>query len=131
MKIGSAFSSKYLKQDHIGDKHVRVTIREVRVEEIEGEDGKRERKPVLYFQGKDMGMVLNFTNAGSLTDITGTDETDNWLGRSIVLYVDKTVMFGGKRVGGIRIAPDRSAPRPEPPPPPVDDFQASDDDVPF
>lgn len=131
MKIGAAFKGKYLKQDHIGDKYVAVTISEVSVEEIDGDDGSKEKKPVLHFHGKEMGMVLNKTNADILTEMLGTDETDEWLGHKIVLFVDKSVMFGGKRVGGIRITHMPNA-KPAPPPPVVeDDFNASDDDVPF
>lgn len=132
MKIGAAFSGKYLKQDHIGDKRVAVQIRDTVVEEIEGDDNKKEKKPVLYFHGKEMGLVLNQTNAGSITDALGTDETENWKNKKIVLYVDPNVMFGGKRVGGIRVAPyNGNGSAPPPPPPPVEEFQATDEDLPF
>jgi hypothetical protein len=75
--------------------------------------------------------VLNRTNGDSITEITGTDETDDWAGRAIVLYVDRNVMMGGKRVGGIRVtAPPNGKPAPAPPPV-VEEFVATDEDVPF
>jgi hypothetical protein len=136
MKIGSAFGH-YLKKEHIGDRRVAVVIRDVIVEEIDG-DGGKEKKPVVYFEGKDLGLVLNRTNADSITAILGTDETEHWLGKRIGLWVDPSVMYAGKRIGGIRIANASTGAKQAAPvftPPPVedfaDDFQASDDDVPF
>lgn len=130
MKIGSAFpGGKTLKQEDIGDRHVRVYIDRVEVETL-GQGDDQETKPVLYFRGKDKGLALNKTNAETITDICGSDETDDWRGKSIILYVDKNVRMGDKRVGGIRVRADQAA-KPVPPPPPVDDFQASDDDIPF
>lgn len=130
MKIGAAFSGKYLKQDHIGDKHVAVTIRDVVIEELENDKGK-EKKPVLYFHGKEMGLVLNQTVAATITDLLGTDETEQWKNQKIVLYVDPNVMFGNKRVGGIRVTGMPGTQPVAPPPVVVEEFQASDEDVPF
>lgn len=138
MKIGAAFPSNYLKKEDVGDKRVLVTIDRVAVEEV-GQGKDKETKPVLYFQGHSKGMVLNVGNAQAITEIAHSDETDDWSGVRIVLYVDKNVMFGSERVGGLRVmAPPKgsngSRPAPPPPPPPqeiVEDFQASDEDVPF
>lgn len=46
---------------------------------------------------------MNSTNIQLTTKVTGTDETDDWPGQKIILYVDDNVSFGGKLVGGIRI----------------------------
>jgi hypothetical protein len=81
-----------------------------------------------------MGMVLNRTNADSITEILGTDETDEWAGGRVVLYVDKTVMYAGKRTGGVRVvAPPAAHAKHQAAPPPavVEDFEAGDEDVPF
>lgn len=132
VKIGAAFSD-YLKQDDIGDKRVTVTMDRVEVDEV-GSDDKPEKKPVLYFRGKDKGLILNRTNAQSISEIVGSDETDHWKGHQIVLYVDPSVMYAGRKVGGVRVtAPAAGGQvRPVPPPlPSVAPFQASDEDVPF
>jgi hypothetical protein len=76
---------------------VRVTIESVEVQKFdEGE------KPVLHFVGKDKTMVLNKTNASRIIEAIGDDESDTWIGWSIVLYPTK-VDYAGKRVDAIRI----------------------------
>ena len=47
---------------------------------------------------------MNSTNAELIGNITGSEDTDGWIGRKIVLYKDDNVSFGGKLVGGIRCA---------------------------
>lgn len=128
MKIGEAFPGNYLKAQDLGNSRVRVVIDRVEMEDIGGD-----HKAVLYFQNKEKGLVLNKTNSNIITELKGTDETDEWHGFPVVLYKTKTE-FQGKRVDCIRIdeAPIQGRPAPPPPPPPpVDDFQAADDDVPF
>lgn len=138
MKIGDAFPSQYLKTPDLDGHRALVTIAKVVMEEI----AEGERKPVVYFRGKEKGLVLNKTNANSIADIARTDETDRWTGVSIVLYPDKTD-FQGKRVGCIRVDPPRvqqttttPTPAAPPPPPPEEvraerEFEATDSDVPF
>jgi hypothetical protein len=129
MKIGSAFKSSVLKAADLNGQRIAVTIDHVSIEEV-GQGDDKEEKPVLHFVGKEKGLVLNKTNANTITEILGTDETNDWHGQRIVLHPDKTD-FNGKRVDCIRIA---AAPingsRPTPPPvePPV---VISDEDVPF
>lgn len=129
MNIGAAFPSKYIKAAELGSARPTVVIDRVVIESVGGDD---EQKPVLHFQGKSKGLVLNVTNANMITEICGTPETEQWRGHRIVLYASKTD-FGGKRVDCIRIdyPPKGSAVAPPPPPPPADDFTVSDEDVPF
>jgi hypothetical protein len=126
MKIGSAFPGQYLKAADLNGKRVPVVIDSVAMEDIGGET-----KPILHFRGKERGLVLNKTNANSISMIIGTDETDDWPGKAITLFPSKTE-FQGKRVDCIRVDPPaRGAAMPPPPPEPVRDFEASDEDVPF
>lgn len=110
MRIGSAFPSKYVKAaDLPGDRHVSVTIDRVEVENVAGSDNPDDEKPVLYFVGKQKGMVLNKTNATTVSSAYG-DETDEWHGKPILLYVTD-VAFQGKMVPSIRVKIDKSAGR--------------------
>lgn len=111
MRIGTAFPSKYLKAEDLGDNRAVVTIRAVEFEDIGSDDG---HKAVVYFKGRNKGLVLNRTNANTITEIAKTDETDDWSGVSVVLYATK-VDYQGKRVSAIRV----DAPKPKAAPKPV------------
>ena len=112
MKIGAAFPGQYLKAADLQGKRVRVTIESVDMEDIGGET-----KPVVRFQGKSRGIVLNKTNANAIWGINGSDDTDDWPGTEIILFPSKTD-FQGKRVDCIRIDPPdgpvKAKPKPQP-----------------
>lgn len=97
MRIGQAFPSNYLKASDLEEDGLVVTISGVKMEDI-GDDNK----PVAYFTGMDKGLVLNKTNAEAITQVVGTDETDDWTGRRIKLY-PTTTSFQGKPVECIRV----------------------------
>jgi hypothetical protein len=132
MKIGAAFPSKYLKADDLGTARPTVVIDTVTMEDVGGE-GKQQ--PVVHFQGKDKGLVLNRTNAMTIEAITKSDDTDHWEGVAIRLYATP-VSFQGRMVNAIRVeaAPQKKAkPAPVAAPVPVDvaDDEDDDDPIPF
>lgn len=96
MQISAAFPSEYLKAADLGGRQVAVTIDRVEVREL-GDD----HKPVLFFQGKDKGVVLNKTNATAIAAAYG-DETEQWSGRPIILFSTK-VSYQGRMQDGIRV----------------------------
>jgi hypothetical protein len=61
-----------------------------------GED----ERPVLYFRGKDKGLVLNKTNANTIAYAFG-DETQDWRDGEIVLF-ETMVDFQDKTMPAIR-----------------------------
>ena len=73
--------------------------------------------------------MLNSTNAQLCSAILGSDDTDDWKGKRVVLYVDPTVMYAGQVVGGIRVR--RPKPTAPPPKPVVLETEIDDSDVPF
>jgi arabinogalactan endo-1,4-beta-galactosidase len=95
MRISAAFPSKYLKAADLQGKQVKVVMSHVETETM-GDDNR----PVLYFQGKEKGLVLNKTNANSISAVYG-DDTDDWRGREIVL-IEAMVDFQGKTMAAIR-----------------------------
>jgi arabinogalactan endo-1,4-beta-galactosidase len=107
MRISTAFPSDYLKAGDLAGRTVRVVMSHVEMKDI-GDD----HKPVLYFQGKDKGMVLNKTNANNIALAYG-DDTDEWNGKEIVLF-EAMVDYQGKTVAAIRVraptAKDRAPP---------------------
>lgn len=98
MRITEAFPSNYLRAGDLQDRNVTVVIDRVDMEEI---GGSGDHKPVIYFQGKEKGMVLNKTNAANIAVAYG-DDTDNWSGGEIVLF-PAMVDFQGRSVAAIRV----------------------------
>jgi len=96
MNINDEFPSKYLKSSDLKGAMVKVKIRDVTTEQI-GTD----RKLIMYFEGKDKGMVLNKTNARTIGDVYG-DDTDEWISAPIELFSMK-VDFQGRMVDGLRV----------------------------
>jgi len=126
MNINDAFPSKFLKASDLKGKSVSVHIGHVTTEEV----AKGENKLILYFQGKEKGMVLNKTNANNIALIYGPD-TDDWAGHEIVLF-EAMVDFQGRTVAALRVR----APQPKDKPKaavqaPKAHPEAIDDDIPF
>ena len=111
MKISAAFPSNYVKASDLNGKPCPLTIRTCVLEEL-GQGNDKEKKPVLYFQERQKGLVLNKTNSYTVADAYG-DETVNWEGKPIEVYPTQ-VEFKGKQVDGIRV---RIQPAAQPAPP--------------
>lgn len=106
MRVSEAFPSNYIKAGDLNGGSPRVVINHVKLEDI-GDD----RKPVVYFKGKEKGLVLNKTNANNIATLYG-DDMDDWSGKEIVLF-PAMVDFQGRTVEAIRVrgvqAKDRKA----------------------
>lgn len=132
MNIDSAFPSNFLKAADLQGHTAKVTMDRVQMEDI-GSD----HKPVLYFRGKEKGLVLNKTNSTNIASQYGY-ETDGWVGKDVWLY-ETMVDFQGRSVPAIRV---RTSPPPgtrndeRAPSPPQNQQQQEydngfDDEVPF
>lgn len=106
MKASELTTSKYLKKDDC-DPPIVVTVARLKKENVARDDEPREEKWIVYFEESDKGLVLNTTNINSLTEILGSDETDDWVGQKVVLWNNPHIEFGGRVVGGIRIRATR------------------------
>jgi hypothetical protein len=96
MRISEAFPSNYLKASDLGGREWKLTMSRVEMENLGSE-----MKPVLYFHGAEMGLVLNKTNSEMIVLMYG-DETNAWSGQELVVKPDKT-SFQGKIVDCIRV----------------------------
>lgn len=120
MNLNQLYPSNYLKAEDLQGREVTVTIDRVVVEKL-GQD----EKPIMYFQGKQKGVVLNKTNATNIGSVYGS-ETTAWTGKKVTLF-PAWVDFQGKSVQAIRIRPafdgqaqqpvqqPQAAPQPMPP----------------
>ena len=130
MKVSDAFPSEFLKAADIGQSQVKVLISHVELREMT--DG--ENKPVVFFQNKKKGVVLNVTNANAIAQYYG-DDMDLWTGKWIVLFT-MMVSFQGRMQPGIRVripGPGEGGTAQAPKPAPVQQSEnpAMDDEVPF
>ena len=107
MNVNDIFPSNYLKAADLKGAQVRVTIDKVDLE-ILGQGKDAQQRPVIYFLGKDKGLVANKTNMSAIAMAYG-DETDEWHGAEIILF-ETMVDFQGKTTPAIRVKiPPRKA----------------------
>jgi len=130
MNVNELKSSKFLKKEDV-DPAVRVTIKSVEQQNVALESQAPDTKWVMYFEEFDKPLVLNSTNGQAISHICGSPESEDWIGKVIVLYNDPNVGFQGKITGGIRV---RAMKQPKPvqaqTPAPVRE-PGEDDDIPF
>jgi hypothetical protein len=100
MNIEEAFPSKYLKAADLQGQSVVAKMATVRQEKV-GDD----QKIILYFVGKEKGVVLNKTNKNTIVGLYGT-ETDEWTGQPIEMFA-ALVDFQGKQTEAIRFRAPR------------------------
>ena len=108
-KIGEMIESKYLKQSDFPDPLI-VTVSKIGQVNIAKEGDPPEHKWAVRFKEFGKPMLLNSTNIKLLEKACGSDDTDDWIGKEVIVYTDDSVSFGGQVVGGLRIRKQQSAP---------------------
>jgi hypothetical protein len=104
MNIHDSFPSRFLKARDLDGHAPIVVIRGVESQAMrfEGGGGKETKKLVVFFVGKDKGLVLNKTNALAIAKLLGSENTEDWRGRPIRLY-GTTTKFGNDTVDCVRV----------------------------
>lgn len=133
-RVTDMIESKYMKQADVPDPVI-VTVTKIGRINIAKDGDPPEDKWAVRFKEFQKPMLLNSTNIKLLEKACGSDDTDDWVGKEVIVYTDDSVSFGGQVVGGLRIrkqqsAPQRKAPHQVPP----DDgrpLTEMDDDIPF
>lgn len=93
---------------HAGDlmgRDVTVTIERIEAGTLEGQKGKKEKKPVAKFRGKEKPLALNVTNCKTLTRLFGSSDVNDWIGKRVTLFPTTTNGPSGEEVECIRIRP--------------------------
>lgn len=122
MNINSIKKSNYLTKEDCGDNGLLLTIKGFREENLALEGQPENKNWIMYFSEEEKGMVLKSVNAQLCAAILKSPETDDWIGKRVVLYNDPSIIFQGKLCGGIRVRaprgqaanPPAAAPRPAP-----------------
>lgn len=102
MNIKDLSKSKYLKTQDIPEP-VLVTIKDIDMVNVAKEGERKDERPVVSFKEYDKPMVFNATNLKRAAKALGSDETDDWIGKKLVLYTDEDVEYAGEIVGGLRV----------------------------
>ena len=108
-RTSDMIQSKYLKTADIPDPVI-VTVVKVGKVNLAKEDAAPEYKWAIRFQEFQKPMVLNSTNIKIAEKVFGSDNTDDWTGKEIILFADENVTFGGELVGGLRFKAQEKAP---------------------
>lgn len=103
-------NSSYLSKSDLGeDKAAQKQGRVLTISSFDDEEIDGETKCIMYFDENVKPMVLNNTNQGILGalfddsfDGSKWDET-LCINKKITVFVDPTISFGGKVVGGMRV----------------------------
>ena len=123
-KIGEMIESKYLKQSDVEDER-EFTIRKIGKGNVAREDEPEDIKWMVAFEETKKPMVLNSTNIQLMAKACGSEDTDDWVGKKVTIYVDPNVSFGGKLVGGLRVKVAKPSKKP------AGKLEDMEDDIPF
>lgn len=131
-RVNDMIDSKYLKQSDVPDPVI-VTILKIGKLNIAKDNEQPEEKWAVRFKEFNKPLLLNSTNIRLLEKACGSDNTDHWVGKEVVIYTDESVSFGGQVVGGLRIRKHQAQPA-RMVAVPVDDgrsLEEMDNDIPF
>lgn len=98
-------NSQWLKAEDLQGAKPVVTIESAEIKE-NTYNGETKKQIVLTFVGKDKQLGLNFTNASRIAELMETQDHEEWVGRAIKLFTDKTTLADGRTVPCIRIFPE-------------------------
>lgn len=95
MNINELFPRRYASAEELQGKEVTLTIFRVALEKMRPNAQSPEmQKLVVYFSPAGKGVVVSKTLAHQIADLTGSEETDDWRGQTIVLYPEATTVAG-------------------------------------
>ena len=93
MKTNDVFPSKYLKaaEESFENGDLTATIKDIVKEQLgQGKD----EKPVMYFREFAKGLVVNKTNWATCEKLFTSDDSDDWIGQKVAMYVTEVDSFG-------------------------------------
>jgi hypothetical protein len=105
MDVRTLYDKEFLYAYDLQGHDATVTITKVVGGTLIGTGGKKNKKPVIYFQGKEKGLALNITNARTIAQLYGSFDSTAWIGKRITLYPTTTTFGSQSNVECIRIRP--------------------------
>jgi len=96
------FISQYLKAADVTSPQA-VTIAGAEVVAFKDqESGETRESLALSFEELEQRVVTSKTSLQQLVALLGSNETDEWIGKRVTLFNDKSVMYRGRPIGGLR-----------------------------
>jgi hypothetical protein len=96
------YGSQYLAATDL-KKPFTAVVEEINKQDFARQGERQKMKVVLHLKGVKKPIVVNKTNALSLSEQFGKD-FDEWIGKRVTVKAEPTT-FGGKRVQGLRLYP--------------------------
>lgn len=101
----SLYDRDYIGAWDLEGKDVTVTIATVKGGELTAIGGRKSKKPIIHFAGKEKGMIVNKTNAKTIAAMYG-NLVEAWVDKRITLFTSMTRNpEGGGDVECIRVRP--------------------------
>lgn len=98
------FSTLYLQASDLPDgEDTILTIRSFERKELR-QDDRTMPKWVLSFDEIEAALALNDTNGRAISKLLGK-EMNEWIGKTIILYIHPGVEYNGVHLRGIRVRP--------------------------
>jgi len=88
MTYDQLFPGRFLKAGEFDGRDVTLAIKDVYVDQIEGEDGVEKPQPVVSFEATKRELALNKTNAQCMVAMWG-DNTADWVNKRITLTPER------------------------------------------
>lgn len=106
--------SKYLKAADFPEPKL-ATIADFQKVNMAKEDQEAQYKWTVKFKEWPKAMVCNKTNLKRMAKIFDSENTDNWIGKKVVVFYDENVEMAGETVGGLRVRAAKPASNKTPP----------------
>lgn len=82
-----------------------LQIKSVKKGKVTGKTGKATGKAMITFEGRDKPLAAGADTLEQIGRLHGND-TRTWPGKWITIWPDPTVVYGGEKVGGVRVRPE-------------------------
>lgn len=100
--VRAALDKEFLYSYDLQGRDVTVEIERVAQGTLVGMQGKKAKKPVVFFKNKSKPLALNITNIKTIAQLYGSYKAEDWVGKKITIY-PTTTSFGGDTRDCIRV----------------------------